>query len=60
VLVRSAGAQHKVHLLKTYGLQQSASPNGPDIPDPIGKPLEVYEVCFSDIKTAVERLVSSL
>ena len=59
VLVRS-GSQEKVHLLKAFGLEGRPPDNGPDIPDPIGKPLEVYEVCFTDLKEAVERVVRSL
>ena len=29
----------------------------PEIPDPIGKPLEVYETCLATIREAVERVV---
>ena len=49
----------KVHLLKPYGLPQGELVGEPGIPDPIGKPLEVYEVCFTEIREAVERIARS-
>ena len=53
-------AQSKTFLLKTFGLPGDADISDPSIPDPIGKPMEVYEVCFADIREAVERLARSL
>ena len=54
-------ARRKLHLLRPYGLAaQEAAAGAQDIPDPIGKPLEVYEVCFAEIRAAVERVVRSL
>ena len=53
------GAKGKVHLLKSYGLSPGETVHNPNIPDPIGKPLEVYEVCFADICEAVERIAKS-
>ena len=53
-------AQSKVHLLKTHGLFPGQVEGSPNIADPIGKPLEVYEVCFSQISEAVERVAKSL
>ncbi len=50
----------KVHLLKPYGLPPAEVGANPNIPDPIGKPLEVYEVCFADIQTAIQRVAKSL
>ena len=50
----------KAHLLKTYGLSAPDPEANPNIPDPIGKPLEVYEVCFTDIREAVERIARAL
>lgn len=50
----------KVHLLKPYGLAVSEVAGNPNIPDPIGKPLEVYEVCFTEIREAVERIAKSI
>jgi len=60
VLRRHALAQGKTHLLKTYLAPSGKTPQPAAIPDPIGKPLEVYEVCFADIREAVERLAKSL
>ena len=52
--------KEKVHLLKSYGLAPHEVTGQPSVPDPIGKPLEVYEVCFAEIREAVERLAKSL
>lgn len=60
VIRRAPNAKDKVHLLKPYGLAPADAGNNPNIPDPIGKPLEVYEVCFADIREAVERVAKSL
>ena len=60
VVRRIPSVRGKVHLLKTYGLSSPETEPNPNIPDPIGKPLEVYEVCFSDIRDAVERVARSL
>ena len=60
ILRRSLAARDKVHLLKTYGLPAGEAMSRPEIPDPIGKPLEVYEVCFAEIREAVERLMRLL
>lgn len=50
----------KVHLLGTYGLPEMKHSLNPNIPDPIGKPLEVYEVCFAEIRQAVSQVIRSL
>ena len=50
----------KIHLLKTYGLSQAPQDSHPNIADPIGKPMEVYEVCFAIIHEAVTRVAKSL
>ena len=60
ILRRAPSAAGKVHLLKTYGLTNDPSIANPQIPDPIGKPLEVYEVCFNEIREAVERVAEAL
>ena len=60
VVRRLPGARGKVHLLKPYGLAPGELEGSPNIPDPIGKPLEVYEVCFAEIRGAVERVAKSL
>ncbi len=62
LLRRAPDAKGKAYLLKTYGLpeQEKTAAQNPNIPDPIGKPLEVYEVCFAEIRQAIERLAASL
>ena len=60
ILNRHPGARKKVFLLREYaeGLpEDSAEIN---IPDPIAKPMEVYESCFSQIRNAVEKVVQKL
>jgi protein-tyrosine-phosphatase len=58
ILRRAPHAKGKIFLLKTYGASETSGL--PDIPDPIGKPMEVYEVCLSEISEAVERVAKSL
>ena len=60
IKAREPAASGKTHLLKTHGLSEQDSPGESNIPDPIGKPLEVYEVCLSEIREAIERLVKIL
>ncbi len=59
VIRRLPSTRDKIHLLKAYGAS-TTSELSVNIPDPIGKPLEVYEVCFADIREAVERVARSL
>lgn len=60
VLRRDDSASGKVHLLKTYNCPPGEAPIMPNISDPIGKPMEVYEVCFKQISESVERVAKSL
>lgn len=60
VLRRDPAAKNKVHLLKAYNLPPQEMPQNPNIADPIGKPLEIYETCFQEIREAVDRIVKSL
>ena len=60
ILRRAPTAKEKVHLLKTYSAAAGELTGNPNIPDPIGKPLEVYEVCFVEIKEAVERVAKTV
>ncbi len=60
VIRRVPQVKDKVHLLRPYGLSPGEVGSNPSIADPIGKPLEVYEVCFADIREAVERVAKSL
>lgn len=57
---RFSHARRKVHLLARYGLSSNAQEGHADIADPIGKPMEVYEVCCTRIREAVERAVGIL
>ncbi len=47
-------AKSKTHLLKEFMAQGAVA--DPNIPDPIGRPKEVYESCLLTIQEAVERL----
>ncbi len=60
LLRRVPSARANIHLLKTYNAPPPAEGERVNIPDPIGKPLEVYEVCFAEIREAVQRVVKSL
>lgn len=60
IVRRVPGAAGKAYLLKPYGLQPGELLGPPGIPDPIGKSLEVYEVCFAEIREAVARVAKSL
>ncbi len=60
VLRRDPAARNKVHLLKVYNLPSGEALQNPNINDPIGKPLEVYESCFYEIREAVNRIVKFL
>lgn len=60
VIRRDPSAKNKVHLLKSYHLPPNETLPNPNIPDPIGKPLEVYETCFQEIREAVDRIIKSL
>ena len=55
ILAQMPGAEPKVHLLKTFQADYKAT--DPNIPDPIGRPSEVYQSCFLTIKESVERIV---
>ena len=59
ILRRAPDAKPKVHLLKAFRHPQPADDDG-GIPDPMGKPLEVYEVCFAAVKDSVERIAQAL
>ena len=60
ILRRIPSAKPKVHLLKHFGVASPPAGERFEIPDPIGKPLEVYEVCFEEIREAIGRVVKSL
>ena len=58
VLRKSPEAKGKVFLLKSYGVYSDES--GMNIPDPIGKPMEAYEVCRNTIEEAVDRVMKKI
>ncbi len=60
ILIRASGARDKVHLLRRFGIPDSAPITDVSIPDPIGRPREVYEACFALIKDGVERVAQAL
>ncbi len=57
VLYKVPQAKEKVFLLKSYGVGAGLKPAPTEIPDPIGKPMEVYEVCRNTIEQAVDRVI---
>jgi len=58
ILSRVPGATQKVYLLKLFRAPYRVL--DPNIADPIGLPMEVYESCFMTIKEAVERVAQWL
>lgn len=60
VMRRFPSVRDKVHLLKAYGVDRGQAVSNPNISDPIGKPMEVYEVCFADIREAIERVAGTM
>ncbi len=61
ILSRLPSAQDKVHLLTEFGRQQLEDKLvKPDIPDPIGKPLEFYRKVFDIIRESVARTIKKL
>jgi len=60
ILRRVPEAKDKTRLLTQFGRNSQLPEDQAGIPDPIGKPAEVYEVCFATIKDAVERVAHML
>ena len=60
ILQRVPEARGKLHLLKAFGVPNQARDENVNIPDPIGKPPEVYEGCLAAIEEAMERVIQSL
>jgi len=56
IVRRVPEAKAKTYLLKTFGVKNHNPLSSPAIPDPIGKPMEVYEVCFMMIQEAIEQV----
>ena len=51
-LRKAPEAKGKTFLLRNYGLTDPLEMGDPNIPDPVGKPMEIYEVCL-DRKSVV-------
>ena len=58
IRARSPEARQKIHLLRLFEAEDRVL--DPNIPDPIGRPKEVYESCLMTIKEAVERVAQWL
>lgn len=50
-------AASKIHLLKNFNREDGRPVMDPTISDPIGKPMEVYEICFQEISEGVRRFL---
>ena len=60
LLSRLPEAKGKVHLLRRFAKDSPEGNPNINIPDPIGRPGEVYETCFLMIREAVERVVKEV
>lgn len=61
ILARKPEAQTKVHLLTEFGrIKKEEKLVEPDIPDPIGKPLDFYRKAFNIIQEGIWRTVKKL
>jgi protein-tyrosine-phosphatase len=54
IVAQVPDVEDKVHLLKTFMNKQKQI--DPNIPDPIGRPKEVYESCLMTIKDSINRI----
>ncbi|MDO8535836.1 MAG: low molecular weight protein arginine phosphatase [Candidatus Omnitrophota bacterium] len=61
IIKRVPQAARKTHILKQYGQSgDSCACEELDIPDPIGKPMEVYERTLGEIKREVNRIAQDI
>lgn len=61
VLSMAPEAEDKVYLLNAFGSAAGRDPaEEPDIPDPIGKPVEFYRETFKAIKSAIDNMVPQI
>lgn len=60
VLYKVPQSKEKVFLLKSYGVGTGFKSAPTEIPDPIGKPMEVYEVCRNTIEEAIDRVIEKI
>ena len=58
---RAPGAAGKTYLLKEYAASgNKESRDNQDVPDPIGRPLDIYRICLKMIKKEVEAIAKLL
>ena len=61
IAIRVPEAAPKTYLLKEFGLEKTKmDPEYLGVPDPIGRPMEVYEASFNAIKREIERIAPLL
>ena len=60
VLTIAPEAGSKTYLLKEYKSSDTFGYKGPDVDDPIGKPVEEYRIIRDEIKKEIERFVEEL
>jgi L-threonylcarbamoyladenylate synthase len=58
VLDRVPSVENRTYLLKEFSSNSSLAQDQLDIPDPIGRPAEVYEECMLDIKDALNKVIN--
>jgi tRNA threonylcarbamoyl adenosine modification protein (Sua5/YciO/YrdC/YwlC family) len=57
VLERVASAEQRVYLLRELASQPASGVLISEIPDPMGRPAEVYEECMLTIKDAIDKVI---
>ena len=60
ILNRVPNARKRVFLLREYAGVPSGEVVDTEVPDPISKPMDVYESCFNVIREAVEEVVKKI
>ena len=61
IIKRVPESLEKIYLLKEFaGVDVSKDPDGLDIPDPIGKPIEFNEQVFNKIKILIEKIAEKI
>ena len=60
ILNRVPKAKKKVFLLREYAGVPAGEVTDIEVPDPISKPMDVYESCFTVIREAVDGVVKKI